>query len=118
MILYFSGTGNSRWAARRLADALGDAEVVSINDALKAGEAPALRSERPIAVVAPTYAWRLPRVVDAWLRRVSFEDNRDVYFVLTCGGAVDNAAKHARRLCQTLACASAAWPRWSCRRTT
>ena len=100
MILYFSGTGNSRWAARRLADALGDAEVVSINDALKAGEAPALRSERPIAVVAPTYAWRLPRVVDAWLRRVSFEDNRDVYFVLTCGGAVDNAAKHARRLCR------------------
>lgn len=100
MILYFSGTGNSRWAARRLAEALGDAEVVSINDALKAGEAPALRSERPIAVVAPTYAWRLPRVVDAWLRRVSFEDNRDVYFVLTCGGAVDNAAKHARRLCR------------------
>ena len=100
MILYFSGTGNSRWAARRLADALGDDEVVSINDALKAGEAPTLRSERPIMVVAPTYAWRLPREVDAWLRRVSFEGNRDVYFVLTCGGVVGNAAKYARRLCR------------------
>ena len=100
MILYFSGTGNSRWAAQRLAEALGDDEVVSINDALKAGEAPTLRSERPIMVVAPTYAWRLPRVVDAWLRRVRFEGNRDVYFVLTCGGAVDNAAKYARRLCR------------------
>ena len=31
MILFFSGTGNSRYIARRLAAALGD-ELVSVND--------------------------------------------------------------------------------------
>ena len=100
MILYFSGTGNSRWAARQLAEHLGDGDIVSVNDALRQGSVPALRSERPFVVVAPTYAWRLPRVVDAWLRDARLEGSRDVYFVLTCGGSVGNAAKHARALCR------------------
>lgn len=100
MILYFSGTGNSRWAAQQLAEHLGDGDVVSTNDALREGSAPALRSERPFVVAAPTYAWRLPRVVDAWLRDARFEGSRDIYFILTCGGSVGNAAKHARALCR------------------
>lgn len=31
MILYFSGTGNSKYVAKRIADALGDA-LVNLND--------------------------------------------------------------------------------------
>ena len=31
MILYFSGTGNSKYVAKRIADALGD-EIVNLND--------------------------------------------------------------------------------------
>ena len=31
MILYFSGTGNSNYVAKRIADALGD-EIVNLND--------------------------------------------------------------------------------------
>ena len=100
MILYFSGTGNSRWAAQRLANVLGD-DIVSINDALREGSAPTLRSQRPFVVVTPTYAWRLPRVVEEWLRRVHLEGSGDIYFVLTCGGSVGNATKYARRLCRT-----------------
>ena len=46
MILYFSGTGNSRWAARQLAEHLGDGDIVSVNDALREGFVPALHSER------------------------------------------------------------------------
>ena len=100
MILYFSGTGNSRWAARQLAEHLGDGDIVSVNDALREGFVPALHSERSFVVVAPTFAWRLPRVVDAWLRDARFEGSCDIYFILTCGGSVGNAAKHARALCR------------------
>lgn len=100
MILCFSGTGNSRWAARRLAELLGDSDAVSINDALKEGGPAALRSERPLVAVSPTHAWRLPRVVDGWLRTAQFEGSRDIYFVLTCGGSAGNAAKYAKRLCR------------------
>ncbi|RDB61928.1 flavodoxin [Gordonibacter sp. 28C] len=113
MILYFSGTGNSRWAARRLAEKLDD-ELVSINAALKGGAsdggtldggasregaAPAVSSHRPLVFVTPTYAWRMPRVVARWIDATRFEGNRDAYFVLTCGGSVGNAAAYAKRLC-------------------
>ena len=37
MILYFSGTGNSQYAARRIADALGE-PLLSLNDRIKSGD--------------------------------------------------------------------------------
>lgn len=98
MILYFSGTGNSQWAARRLAEALGD-EVVSINRAMKDGHPASFRSERPLVFVVPTYAWRMPRVVDRWIRNARFEGGHDAYFVLTCAGSCGNASAYARKLC-------------------
>lgn len=57
------------------------------------------RSERPLVFVAPTYAWRMPKVVAHWIRETSFEGNRNAYFILTCGGSVGNAAVYARKLC-------------------
>ena len=130
MILYFSGTGNSQWAARRLAEALDD-EVVSINCIMKEGTSAPLRSRKPFVFVAPTYAWRLPRVVDRWIRGASFAGSNDAYFVLTCGGSVGNAAAYApvsythlrrqRQMCirdRASGCAFAASHRFSCPRTT
>ena len=37
MILCFTGTGNSRYIAQRIAEALGD-ELFSMNDRIKAGD--------------------------------------------------------------------------------
>ena len=68
MILYFSGTGNSKYVAKRIADALGD-EIANLNDRIKAGDtSPVETGERGI-IVTPTYAWRIPRVVRDWLRK-------------------------------------------------
>lgn len=99
MILYFSGTGNSQLAAVWLADLIGDGEIVSINRYLKEGKAAVIQSNRPLVFVAPTYSWRLPRVVEQWIMKTSFEGNRDVYFLLTCGGSCGNAAAYAEKLC-------------------
>ena len=85
MILYFSGTGNSRYVAKRMGEELGD-EVVSVNERLKNKNREALRSQTPFVVVSPVYAWRLPRVVEGFILETAFEGNADVYFVLTCGG--------------------------------
>ena len=62
MILYFSGTGNSRYAAQRIAVALGD-ELLSINDRIKAGDTSPVTSDERLVIVTPTYAWRIPRIV-------------------------------------------------------
>ena len=97
MIFYFSGTGNSQLAAHRMAEQLGD-EAVSINRYLKAGETGSFHAESPLVFVAPTYSWRLPRVVERWIGCAEFTGCTDAYFVLTCGGSTGHAAKYAQRL--------------------
>ena len=99
MILYFTGTGNSQYAAEAIGCALGE-EPVSINEYLKKGEYPALTSESPWLIIAPTYAWRLPRVVEDFIRRSSFHGNREIRFVLTCGDSIGNAGAYAKSLCE------------------
>lgn len=99
MILYFTGTGNSRHVAKLLAAALDD-ELVSINAYLQAGRPGAFASDRPYVFVAPTYAWQLPHVVQEFLRKAAFSGSSDAYFVLTCGDGVGNAAQGARKLCR------------------
>lgn len=99
MILYFSGTGNSRYAARRLAEQLKD-EAVSINTYLKEEKQGVFESSRPYVFVMPTYAWQMPRVVVSFLKNARLSGSRKAYFVLTCGGSVGNAAETARRLCE------------------
>lgn len=61
MIVYFSGTGNSRFCAQFLAHALNDTcfDVFSL---IRQGIALELTSEKPWVFVAPTYGWQLPRI--------------------------------------------------------
>ena len=98
MIFYFSGTGNSQLAGMQIAEITGD-QLISINRSLKAGKKESFQSERPLVFVAPTYAWRIPKVVEAWIRKNCFTGCRDAYFVLTCGGSCGNAAVYAKKLC-------------------
>lgn len=99
MVFYFSGTGNSQLAAKQIAAELGD-ELVSINACLKKGEKKTFHSERPLVFIAPVYAWRMPKVVEWWIRGIKFEGNRSTYFVLTRGGGTQgNATAYAAELC-------------------
>ncbi len=98
MIFYFSGTGNSQLAAKQIAETVND-KMVSVNQCLKEGKRGTYRSDRPYVFVMPTYAWRIPRVVERWIRETGFEGSADAYFVLTCGGDCGNAAAYAKKLC-------------------
>ena len=69
MILYFSGTGNSKYVAKRIADALGD-EIVNLNDRIKSSDTSPVETGERLIVVTPTYAWRIPRVVRDWLLKM------------------------------------------------
>ncbi|MEQ3363255.1 EFR1 family ferrodoxin [Raoultibacter massiliensis] len=99
MIFYFSGTGNSQLVALQMAERLGDT-AVSLNRLIKQGETGSFGSERALAFVAPTYSWRIPRVMERWIEGAEFSGCKDAYFVLTCEGSAGNAAKYARRLCK------------------
>ena len=99
MILYFTGTGNSRYAARQLGKVLED-EVYPIQGDLKANREGVFDSQRPYVFVSPTYAWRLPRVVEEYIIQSRFEGSRMAYFILTCGDSVGAAAEYAAALCR------------------
>ena len=53
MILYFSGTGNSRHAAQRMADALGDT-LLSLNDRIRSGDTSPVETGERLVIVTPT----------------------------------------------------------------
>ncbi|WP_195267192.1 EFR1 family ferrodoxin [Eubacterium sp. 1001713B170207_170306_E7] len=98
MILYFSGTGNSAYAAGRIGREIED-ETLDLFDRIRRQDTSTLRSERPWVVVAPTYGWRVPRVLSGWLAKTALDGARDIYFVLTCGGSIGNAGAYLRSLC-------------------
>ena len=98
MILYFSGTGNSKYVAKRIADALGD-EIVNLNDRIKSSDTSPVETGERLIVVTPTYAWRIPRVVRDWLRKTEPRGARLAWFVMTCGGEIGNTDKYNRELC-------------------
>ncbi|EQG17258.1 flavodoxin family protein [Clostridioides difficile DA00062] len=84
MILYFSGTGNSRYVARKIAQELND-ELISLNQLIKEEKTDELISaDKPFIFVCPTYAWRLPIVVTDFIKETKFLGSNRVYFVMTC----------------------------------
>ena len=98
MILYFSGTGNSNYVAKRIADALGD-EIVNLNDRIKASDTSSVETDERLIIVTPAYAWRIPRVVRDWLLKTELRGAKQVWFVMTCGSEIGNAGRYNRELC-------------------
>lgn len=101
MIVYFSGTGNSAYCARFLARRLGD-ECLDSFQYIRNGIAADLRSGTPWVFVSPTYAWRIPRIFEQFLRSGAFQGSGDAYFVLTCGSEMGDAPRYNQALCQQL----------------
>lgn len=100
MIVYFSGTGNSAYAAKRIGAEMQD-EVFDLFEKIRLQEHTPLSSDKPWVLVAPTYAWRIPRLVADWVRKTEFDGAREMYFVMTCGGGIGNAAAYLEELCRS-----------------
>lgn len=109
MIVYFSGTGNTRRCAERLAAALGEelyefsahelrhprARRLVLNGDACSGQ----RSARLI-VMFPVYCWGMPVQVEDYLREVSVSapEDTEVWMVATCGDDIGRTADMWRRL--------------------
>lgn len=93
MILYFSGTGNSRYAAETLARSLGE-EKQDMSALLRENcRELNLTNETRLGFVFPVYYSGLPTVVSRFLDTVRLELTADVYIfcVITCGGSAAGA---------------------------
>ena len=97
MVLYFTGTGNSRYLARRIAEGL-DMPLYDLNTCIKAGDTAPVQTGQDVVLVTPTYAWRIPRVVSQWLGKTALTGAERIWFVMDCGSEIGNAAKYNRQL--------------------
>ena len=101
MVLFFSGTGNSKHIAKLVASALGD-EIVDITPYLKEGKTGNFTSERPFVFVVPTYSSYIPRVVEKFIKDSEFSGGQKAYFLMTCGASCSRpgVVKRIKPLCQ------------------
>ncbi len=98
MIYYFTGAGNSRYVAQRIAQALGDTV------AFMPEHIPATVPDNgePVGFVFPVYFWGIPTVVDRFARQLTIEGSHYTFTVLTPSGSSGDAVslfeKALRRL--------------------
>ena len=88
MIYYFSGTGNSRWAAQQIAARLHD----TAQDISKLRQLPDLTHESQIGLVFPIYAWGAPEPVLSFVKKLP-KTQVFTFAVCTCGEEAGYAMK-------------------------
>lgn len=101
MIYWYSGTGNSRHAARRLSELIHDSDlrfipaVLGIKPEKQSGRKKGNLDADSIGFVFPVYSWGVPPVVLELIGRLDAKDlkERYVWAVLTCGDEAGLAAK-------------------------
>lgn len=98
MIIYFTGTGNSRYLAEIIAAELQD-DCISAVSYIKEKQQGNFHAETPFLFVCPVYAWQIPHVFEAFIESSTFTGSKDCYFVLTCGDEMGNAGKGIAALC-------------------
>lgn len=98
MIFYYSGCGNSRFVADRLAGSLGE-RLVFIPDAAERGDYSwTLGEGEALGIVCPVYCWAAPRLVLDFVGRLNLSRRPDYCFlVLTYGDSAGLSTRVFRR---------------------
>ncbi len=94
MVLFFSATGNCKYAAERLAQPAGQA-TLSIADCIRNGQYDF--TDDAIGIVSPVYDWGLPSIVREFLEKASFQTDY-LYFVATYGTTPGASGAMANRM--------------------
>ena len=97
MVVYFSGTGNSKYVAKRIADSLQE-KLLCMNERIKSSDTGPVKTGEKLVVVVPTYAWRIPRVVSNWIGQTEFAGAKNVWYLMSCGSGIGNADIYNRKL--------------------
>ena len=97
MILYFTGTGNSRYVASALGARLDD-QVVSSFEYIRNGKTGVFESEKPWVFVCPVYLSTVAQTFVDFIKRSEFKGNTKAYFVATCASSMGSAPNDCLKL--------------------
>jgi len=91
IVYYFTGTGNSLAAAKKIAAATGDCELVPIASLAKTSGDIVPQAER-VGIICPVYFSGLPLMVAEWAGRLDPAAIHYVFAIVTHGGGGQSAA--------------------------
>ena len=97
MVLYFSGTGNSRFVAEKIAEELDD-KAVDIKKFLKNEAEPDFKEGGVYVFVAPSYVSAIARPMTDFIYETTFPKDIKAYYVVTCTASMGVSPEIARRL--------------------
>ena len=98
MVFYFSGTGNSRFVAERIAKAIG-ARPADITGYAKNKEIPAFIDESLFVFVCPSYMSATARSMTDFITLANFPQDAKAYFVVTCASSMGISPRVSMELC-------------------
>ena len=89
MIFYFSGTGNTKWAAEYISSMTNE-KLISIPEVLKGNCHFNLETNERIGFCFPVHGWRPPFIVRDFIHKLIIDssDNHYCYALATCGDDV------------------------------
>jgi len=97
MILYFTGTGNSRFVADALADKLED-EAVDCFKYVRENLSGSFESSKPWVFVFPIYMSTIARPFAEFILRSEFRGSDKAYFAATCASAIGGAPNDCAKI--------------------
>ena len=99
MIFYFTGTGNSLYAASEIAAAQGDRvfSIAGLMDGKKDVYQYELGENELLGFVFPVFAWGPPKMVLDFISKLDVRGNPYVFYLCTCGNSEGNTSKLIRR---------------------
>lgn len=99
MVVYFSGTGNSRYVSDMIADIIGD-EVLSSSDYIKQGIAAELSSSSPWVFVCPVYVNSPAAIFEDFIKKATFSGSRKAYFIMTAASEMGASPSFCKKLAE------------------
>ena len=101
MIFYFSGTGNTRWAAEQMAAATGE-RLLFIPDELQSSCEYTLAEDERIGLCFPVHGWQPPHIVRMFISRLVLHtknplDDHYTFALCTCGDSTGLAVEMLRK---------------------
>lgn len=100
MIFYFSGTGNSRYAAERIG-AMMDEKVIDMAKSHKDERFTfEVKDQEKIGFVFPVYYYGPPVIVKEFMTKLKISGNEDsyVFMVMTCGSSSGGADRYVSKI--------------------
>jgi len=99
MIFYFTGTGNSLYAAGSIAEALGDRliSIAGLMDGKKDVYRYEMGENELLGFVFPVYAWGPPKMVTDFIGKLEILGKPYVFSLCTCGDNEGHASKVVKK---------------------